>query len=61
MRAVTLALGLLLFFAMVAVLLGYKPRPCPRHICLPRSEIVTAEQLLAQRRAEAEAGKREAP
>lgn len=40
---------LLIVFSAIAVILGVKPKPCPRHICFPRSEIVTAEQLLAER------------
>jgi hypothetical protein len=59
MRVISLALGLLVLFSTLAVLLGVRPKPCPRHICFPRSEIVTAEQLLARRKVEAEAMKAE--
>lgn len=54
-RLISLALGFLVLFAILLLVLGVRPRPCPRHICLPRSEIVTAEQLLALRKKEAEA------
>lgn len=38
----------LLLLSAFAVMLGAKPKPCPRHIYFPRSEIVPVEQLLAQ-------------
>lgn len=46
---VNLIFLLLLAGGAVALMLGVRPKPCPRHICLPREEVVTAEQLIAQR------------
>lgn len=37
----------LVLLSAFAVMLGAKPKPCPRHIYFPRSEIVPVEQLLA--------------
>lgn len=38
---------LILWGVFVVFGLGQKPKPCPRHICFPQSEVVTVEQMMA--------------
>lgn len=38
---------LILVSAVAVFVFGYKPKPCPRHICFPHSEVVTVEQMIA--------------
>lgn len=37
---------LLIVSAFGVFILGVKPKPCPRHICFPRNEVVTVEQMI---------------
>lgn len=42
---------ILIVLAVLAMCVGVKPKPCPRHICLPKECITTAEELVAMRKA----------
>ncbi len=37
--------GLIALAAIAVFVFGHKPKPCPRHICFPRDEVVTVEQM----------------
>ncbi|CAN5183781.1 hypothetical protein BH09PSE1_BH09PSE1_15690 [soil metagenome] len=38
--------GLIALAAIAVFVFGHKPNPCPRHICFPRDEVVTVEQMI---------------
>jgi len=38
--------GLIALAAIAVFVFGYRPKPCPRHICFPRDEVVTVEQMM---------------
>ena len=40
--------GGLLILAALLTCVGGKPKPCPSHICLPKEQIVTVEELIAE-------------
>ena len=39
-------IALVVFAAVAVIVFGYEPEPCPRHICFPRDEVVTVEQMI---------------
>lgn len=60
LRLASMVVTVLIIAAVIALALGREPKECPPHICLPKSKIVSAEQLLAAR-AEAEKSGNELP